>query len=282
MRRIEALDGRSHGEYRRRGSSFAFPGKRHSQLNDYCRGKHTPPGDDEFRRNHKTYHDADIGADAILPAVTIRDPCKLVVRIGTRWHGGRHLLTRHRSSLLPLLVTWLISMCHHHYTANWHHTEEHCPDFSLPNLKTHVSYAEFSRKHSSILHLWNDYYQEYLKVSFPRLLVRIEDLIFHPEEVTKTVCECAGGSMRNDGKFVYVLNSAKKGEAAHGKDRTGFVDAMIKYGSETKRYSSYKSPLDLEYIRDNVDPELMRLMGYKEPDPNEVPTGAVGVAKSLH
>jgi hypothetical protein len=40
------------------------------------RGKHTPPGDEEFRNTHKTDHDTEIGADQELPAVTIRDPRK--------------------------------------------------------------------------------------------------------------------------------------------------------------------------------------------------------------
>lgn len=157
-------------------------------------------------------------------------------------------------------------MCHHHYAATWEHTQEHCPDFSLGDLATMVKYAEFRKEHESILHLWNDYYQEYLDVSFPRLIVRIEDLIFHPEIVTKSVCECAGGSMRDDGKFKYILNSAKRGEHAHGKERTGFVDAIIKYGSEKKRYESYKTAFDLEYIRDHVNHQLMNLLGYNYPD----------------
>lgn len=97
--------------------------------------------------------------------------------------------------------------------------------------------------------------------------MRIEDLIFHPEEVTTAVCECAGGSMREDGKFKYIVNSAKKGEHAHGKERTGYVDAIVKYGSDKKRYESYHVPSDLEYIRDNVDSELLTLMGYRAPDP---------------
>jgi len=201
-------------------------------------GKHNPPGNDGFRQGHNTYHDTSIDADTILPAVTIRDP-----------------------------LTWLVSMCHLHYAAHWNHSESRCPDFSEPDLETIVRYAHFRRKHTSILHLWNDYYREYLQVPFPRLIVRIEDLIFHPEETTKTVCECGGGSMREDGTFKYIVNSAKKGEEAHGKDRTGFVDAIVKYGSDKKRYQSYNFPSDLEYIRDNLDSELFQLMGYQIPDP---------------
>ncbi len=164
-------------------------------------------------------------------------------------------------------VTWLTSMCHHHYAADWNHSESRCPDFSGTNLEATVRYAEFSRKHESILHLWNDYYREYLEVPFPRLIVRIEDLIFHPEEVTTTVCECAGGSMRYDGTFTYIVNSAKKGEHAHGKERTGYVDAIIKYGSDKRRYESYKFSSDLEFIKANVDIKLLNLMGYRPPDP---------------
>lgn len=37
-------------------------------------GKHTPPGDEQFRLSHKTLKDADVDATNILPAVTIRDP----------------------------------------------------------------------------------------------------------------------------------------------------------------------------------------------------------------
>jgi len=39
------------------------------------RGKHTPLGDEEFRRTHKVDADTPIDADEVLPAVTLRDPC---------------------------------------------------------------------------------------------------------------------------------------------------------------------------------------------------------------
>jgi hypothetical protein len=205
------------------------------------RGKHTPPGDDVFRQSHKTMHDANVDANNILPAVTIRDP-----------------------------LVWLHSMCRHEYAANWDHPDkDHCPNFLLSNLEASVRYFNFTRQHKSILHLWNDYYQEYLQAPFPRLIVRFEDLVFHPEEVTRTVCECAGGSMSKDGKFHYVVNSAKKGENAHGKIRTGFVDAIVKYGTETRRYQNYRFRSDLEYVRDHADATVMRLMGYPAADPTK-------------
>eukprot|EP00339_Tiarina_fusa_P009341 CAMPEP_0117079928 /NCGR_PEP_ID=MMETSP0472-20121206/56412_1 /TAXON_ID=693140 ORGANISM="Tiarina fusus, Strain LIS" /NCGR_SAMPLE_ID=MMETSP0472 /ASSEMBLY_ACC=CAM_ASM_000603 /LENGTH=469 /DNA_ID=CAMNT_0004807395 /DNA_START=40 /DNA_END=1449 /DNA_ORIENTATION=+ len=204
-------------------------------------GKHTPPGDEDFRQSHKTDKDKSVDANNILAAATIRDP-----------------------------LVWLGSMCRHAYAANWDHGEDdRCPDFSLPDLKTTVKYAAFEKEHESILHLWNAYYLEYQEATFPRLLVRYEDLIFHPEEVTRTVCECAGGSMRKDGSFKYIVDSAKKGDGAHGKTRTGYADALVKYGSEERRYQIYHHASDLEYIRDNVDAKLMQVMNYPYPDPTK-------------
>lgn len=37
-------------------------------------GKHTPPGNDEYRLEHKSLKDKDVDANMIIPAVTVRDP----------------------------------------------------------------------------------------------------------------------------------------------------------------------------------------------------------------
>ena len=209
------------------------------------RGKHTPPGDEEFRLSHKTHNDANVSASDILPAVTIRDP-----------------------------LIWLQSMCRHEYAAHWKHDKDRCPNFEIsmenPDLSAQIHYAEFTRHHDSILHLWNAYYTEYLNVPFHRLIVRFEDLIFFPQEVTETVCKCAGGSMNKNGAFKFVVDSAKKGDSAHGKmsERTGYVDAIIKYGTAKNRHKGYKAIQDLQYISDNVDPRIMELFQYKYPDLN--------------
>jgi len=214
-------------------------------------GKHTPPGDPDYREQHKTKKDADVDANNIMPMVTIRDP-----------------------------LIWLQSMCRHHYTARWINPDpSHCPDFTDPSRSfvTNVKYADFSRRHDSIVHHFNDYYNEYIHESkIPFLLVRFEDLVFHPEETTKTVCECAGGAMKRNGQFHYVVDSAKKGLAAHGKVRTGYVDALIKYSTIPKRYKGYDEEADLEYIRDSLDPELMNALKYPWPDPKKA-----GISKGI-
>jgi hypothetical protein len=153
-------------------------------------GKHTPPGDKKYRNEHKSKKDRNVDAGEIMPAVTIRDP-----------------------------LIWLKSMCKHQYTARWYRPNpNHCPDFMSKPTTTSVKYADFRKVHESILHHWNDYYQEYLHVDIPIMMVRFEDLVFHPKETTRKICECAGGEMRRT-KFNYIVESAKKGVGAHGKVR---------------------------------------------------------------
>ena len=212
-------------------------------------GKHTPVKDEEYRLTHKSDKDKDVDATNILPAVTIRDP-----------------------------YVWMQSMCRIHYKAFWAHdtesSDKHCPNL-IPNdadlrkfpwlqeketVPVRVKYPEFVRHHTSLVHFWNDWYNEYVNASFPRIIVRFEDLVFHAKEVTTTVCHCAGGEMKP--KFTYIVNSAKKGAAAHGKDRTSFVDAIIRYGKDTNRLNSM-TPEDLEFARASLDPNLMEFFNYQ-------------------
>lgn len=209
-------------------------------------GKHTPPGNEEYRLAHKSTKDAGVDANMILPAVTVRDP-----------------------------YYWMQSMCKHHYTASWRASSERCPNLTpsemdianFPMLANKnyfpvsVRYADFNKHHESLTGLWNDWYSEYRGAEFQRLFVRYEDLLFHPRHVAESVCHCAGGTM-NQGKFQYVVDSAKKGTGAHGKVRTGYIDAIIKYGSERNRYNGFHTA-DLKYTREHLDEGFMKELGYK-------------------
>eukprot|EP00978_Attheya_sp_CCMP212_P045863 scaffold363778_cov42-Attheya_sp.AAC.1 len=114
--------------------------------------------------------------------------------------------------------TWMGSMCRNKYSARWPHAPEHCPnlvpnqvDYKL-NPRLHASESvpvnvryskENVTKHESLVHLWNDWYSDYYYPveSFPRLMVRFEDLLFHPQETISQVCQCVGGTIyQRDGK----------------------------------------------------------------------------------
>jgi hypothetical protein len=258
-------------------------------------GKHTPVDDEQFRQSHRTYDDGNVQADAMFPAVMIRDPFKWMqsVRYIAKVQRGvaESGVESWGTSLIDCLVVLLlldhrvVQMCRHPYAADWVHEEDHCPNL-LPNeydyqllaidekeaamngvtMNVTVKYAEFSRQHASLVEFWNDWYKAYAEASFPRLIVRFEDVVFHPKQITKTVCECAGGQLDPDRPFKFIVDSAKKG-AAHGTEKTSYVDALIKYGTEEGRYEGFDGD-DLEYAREHLDPDLMRLFGYRYPPPS--------------
>jgi hypothetical protein len=220
-------------------------------------GKHTPVIDDN-RLTHKTEKDSGVDPESVFPAVTVRDP-----------------------------AAWMQSMCRHEYAMSWPHKKNiHCPnlvpsvandyDDSTLSKSTNSSvpvtilYKGFKISHDSLLHHWNEWYAAYTApaATFPRVIVRFEDLIFHPVAVTTAVCECAGGALERDpqGKilFKYVTGSAKKG-ASHGKEKTGYIDAIIRYGNDRGDRWKGMTEADLRYAQEHLDPTLMALFGYHYP-----------------
>jgi len=179
--------------------------------------------------------------------------------------------------------TWWQSMCRVRYSTHWYHiVPDHCPNF-VPNhvekewfnkprkeVRDHyhdawkidnvlnkanftldkkvvpvwVKYHSENRKHASLAHMWADWYSDYYEADFPRLMIRLEDLVFYPHETLKTICECANedGDTEDSRAFEYVgdenlemsLDSAIGGsgkmvDSIHGKERTGLLGAMKKH-----------------------------------------------------
>jgi hypothetical protein len=216
-------------------------------------GKHTPVDDEQIRKNHKFAPEVQyMAAENVFPAVTIRDP-----------------------------ALWMASMCHNEYAMQWTHSDGHCPNLvpnlidamEDPSLKdvesifVTIPYKVVERRHESLLHHWNDWYGSYIHAQWPRLLVRFEDLIFHPKNVTQTICECAGGAL-DDAPFTYIVDSAKKGRE-HGKERTGYVDAIIRYGTNVQRWKGMTQQ-DLNFARQHVDRGLTEMFGYHNPPEKNV------------
>ncbi|MGK3734198.1 MAG: hypothetical protein ACI8RD_000438 [Bacillariaceae sp.] len=218
--------------------------------------------------NHSTKTDEDVPKEHTLPLVAIRDP-----------------------------YSWMQSMCRHKYAATWPHDEKtHCPNLIATEAeiknshilrkmyKNHlkdkdveklvpikINYSkELVHNHSSFGHWYSEWYNDYLKADYPRLMVRFEDLLFFGKDVTRAMCQCGGGTPRKDngrsGDFTHVAESAKKGKTAHGslKERTNLVGALIKYGSGKHRTDTMTRD-DLIAARRHFDPELMEAFGYRHP-----------------
>ena len=153
----------------------------------------------------------------------------------------------------------------------------------LHHFPVHIKYGNknlnFTRHHASLVHFWNEWYGEYYRLTaseLPHLMVRMEDLLFFPDEVVPKMCECVGGKLRNatssTGVNIPVTSTKSTGHKSlttpKGKKipQTGYVDALIKYGNPATRFHGH-SPHDLQYASLYLDKKLMDAFRYQYPHP---------------
>ena len=88
-------------------------------------------------------------------------------------------------------------------------------------------------------------------------------MVFYTKETITQVCECAGGEIRKDRPFVYTVSSAKADSPGH--DTTvGFYEAWIRYSRPLEPRGGF-SDQDYQAIKSVLDPELIRIFGYRHP-----------------
>lgn len=81
-------------------------------------------------------------------------------------------------------------------------------------------------------------------------------MIFLPELLTKLVCECAGGNLR---EYFYLLETRKEWTSDHVT-----ADTMVEYGSPNITF--HLTNIDLDYAKQHLDRELMSMHGYHHPE----------------
>merc|ERR1712007_321007 len=98
------------------------------------------------------------------------------------------------SMILPIAIIkdpymWLGSMCRHSYMTNdfRFRMPTRCP-WPLNQTSGRANDTRFE----SLIHLWSRWHGEYLDTTFPRLMVRYEDLLYNPEVLIGILCECLG------------------------------------------------------------------------------------------
>ena len=205
-------------------------------------GKHQPP-----RVRLQNYVDRDVNNNSvILPVVAVRDPYSWLQSMCRRRYAAHwfHYAPGHCPNLIPNKVDWEFlkkaprykSMVEYHQNDPWLvDNVKNTANFTFESktVPVYVKYKLLTTNHESLAHMWNDWYTEYLQAEYPRVFVRMEDLVFYPRQVTERVCHCAGGTLKGN-DFIYVTESAKKGgENIHGSDdeKTSLLSAMIRYGS---------------------------------------------------
>jgi hypothetical protein len=188
-------------------------------------------------------------------------------------------------------------MCTSPYKAKWPHTAAHCPNLvanaadvdafgaSPPHQQQQtvlgspipvVLVAQQQRSFRSLLHLWVEWYTEYLDSHEPRLMVRFEDMLIRPDAVVAHIRSCLGSSSKhvagkeNEPKpkpFTYVV-APIKWDQKHLKPQSGMVSAIIKYGNGWDRLSNLTAAdlaLATEVLASGAGGRLMSLFHYSLP-----------------
>jgi hypothetical protein len=111
---------------------------------------------------------------------------------------------------------------------------------------------------ASLAHLWSDWYQYYFKATYPRLMIRFEDMVLHAPTIMKIIAECTGTTVPD--KFTFQAQSSK----SHGSGAT-FLKVVEKTGDIAGRVDKMTKE-DLVYAEQHLDENLMKVFKYIHPD----------------
>ncbi|CAB9516821.1 expressed unknown protein [Seminavis robusta] len=236
-------------------------------------GKHSPA---RYRMENKI--DQKLKNEIFLPVVSIRHPYSWMQslcrqRYSTHWF---HNAKEHCPNLVPNDIDrkWFKFVQKYGkrgvkslYNDPW--LSDNLLDtanFTLDSevVPVRVRYKSGTLYHDSLPDMYNSWYHEYLDADFPRLVVRLEDLVFHAKEVVTKVCTCMGGSVRDD--FNYITETAKVGdEHIHGKqeDRTNMIKTFTKWHAENRTKNMTSE--DVAYAKESLDADLLKMFQYSHP-----------------
>jgi hypothetical protein len=131
-----------------------------------------------------------------------------------------------------------------------------------PKVPLRVRYKSGNIHHESLAHMWKDWYQEYYEASFPRLVIRLEDVVFYPKQVLQSVCDCVGGTLTTP--LVLRGDSAKNMDPhMHGKDTTNLADAMVSHILFNRTRNMTHD--DVRYAEQVFQDSVLEKFGYRLP-----------------
>eukprot|EP00934_Nitzschia_sp_Nitz4_P001967 Nitzschia sp. Nitz4//scaffold10_size219509//78115//79405//NITZ4_001419-RA/size219509-augustus-gene-0.270-mRNA-1//-1//CDS//3329532893//1967//frame0 len=235
-------------------------------------GKHQSP---RFRLENYVYEEVN---ENYMPVVMVRDPytwLQSMCRKGysTSWYhvGGEE---GHCPNLVPSEVEkyWFhkkrpFIVKHFGDDENAVHSVVVKANFTLDkaSIPVRIRYKSEVAYHESLAHFWKDWYQEYYDADFPRLMVRLEDLVFFPYEVVKSTCECIGGTVVPHEEFSIHSESVKKG--ADGHDGAAHTDLASSFSLHIHaNRTKGMTPEDTAFARSVLGTSpVMQYFGYKYP-----------------
>ena len=91
-------------------------------------------------------------------------------------------------------------------------------------------------------------------------MVRLEDLVFFPQQVLKVICDCVGGQLADP--LVLAGNTSKKGgENIHGRNKTDLRMAMISHVYTNRSLGMTQE--DMDYASKVLETsQVLQLLGY--------------------
>ena len=183
------------------------------------------------------------------------------------WGHKLEMSTFRQLSTLPVIIikdplTWIKSICRTSYTIHWNtksYGKKICPKF----VKDKSSMMWHYKEYKNILQLWNEFYSHYISyhlnvnILYPMIILRYEDLLFHPHLVTQQICNCVNGQFKNDDSFNVIDQ-----RVSPKYSRNDRASALSVYGNPKYRYMGYTID-DIQFIRQNAHPLLVDLFDYK-------------------
>ena len=214
------------------------------------------------------------------------------------WESAKLEKRLNNSHYMPVVMvrdpySWMQSMCKNIYTARWWRNWPHCPNIiaTQPELKyvrttvnntelqfagiaidndnyspVRVEYKAGTMYHQSLVHMWRDWYEDYYQSKFPRLMIRLEDLVFHPESVVEQVCDCIGGIFAPEGLQLQGEAPESKTGGGHAVNPTDLTGAMIKhvFSNRTKGMNDADLQETIKILSSD-EHSMMDVFGYTHP-----------------
>ena len=256
-------------------------------------GKHIPS---QFVHNHT--HTPKLGMKVskynnTLAVVTTRDPLTWIVSMCDQNYAARYV---HSKELCPNLVPYESDLQQYQFKTPDHQHDPHRP-VKLKYTPVAVKYSdEIIARHRSMADMWNDFYGDYVSLpiddgieqsndinidtnninekdtkkrpSLPgRIIVRLEDLIFHADKVVPQICECMGATYHpdgTDGNILLIPETVNQNDGVQDLDSTitGILRTIIKYGTPSKRLERFQDMQQLVAAKKLLNGTLMDLFGY--------------------
>jgi hypothetical protein len=178
----------------------------------------------------------------------------------------RYEIVQNFSQILPIVMIrhpldWIKSMCQQKYAVSWKNNTTTAEKLPCPSLDTPISVHFFQRmEYDHLMDLWRQWNQEYLDYQeSPRLMVRLEDLVYAPKETLRVICDCVGGNFRYKPQS---MSQRKGGVVREAANNNFLIKAWARHSHATINHTLSSSRENQQLFQKLVEtsPQVQRLL----------------------